>query len=254
MRLLKLKPTIIYSLALSLVFCSTPSLANITDYRFYQANDVQRDPAFPVANSPFTISYFQDPYRADLTQYKLKEGEYIQLFFVGGVCQDGKVGIKHYDARGNLLETVQATGHIYGLTPAGFLHDNDNDIGTFILSQFWFVNKPLTYTPSTGPAPETCAALEAYTTTPQPPIETAIKEADFSFTTQLFNVNQRLQESSETLATQEKLLAEYQQQINQLKQQLSFANKLRRLQTDYIQTLEKTIDQYLQLLVENTNS
>ena len=160
-----LKKIIIHLSTLYLVFCSIPSLANITDYRFYgdQVHDAQRSPAFPVANNLFTLSYFLDPYRANMTSYKLNAGDYIKLFFVDGACQNGRVGINRYDARGDLLETVQPTGHIYGLTQDGFLHNNDNNIGTFLSTQPLLGRSSVNYTPITGPNPETCATLEAYT-------------------------------------------------------------------------------------------
>lgn len=150
-------------LILSSVFCSIPVMANITFLKFYagQVNDVQRSPAFPIANNPFTLTYLHDPYRVNLTPYALNNGEYIRLFFVGGICKDGQVGINRYSARGELLETVQPGGHVYGLTPEGFLHDNDNNVGTFI-SMRPLNGDGLTYMPLTGPAPESCAVLEAY--------------------------------------------------------------------------------------------
>src|SRR5436190_736988 len=125
-----LKHIIIYLSTLCFVFGTTPTLANITHYRFYagQVHDVQRSPAFPIANNLFTLTNFRDPYRENLTSYTLDNSEYIQLVFVGGYCKDGVVGINRYNARGDVLETVQLSGHIYGLAPEGFLHDNDNNI------------------------------------------------------------------------------------------------------------------------------
>ena len=150
-------------LMMSFVFCNSAVLANITYLRFYssQVYDAQRSPGFPVANNPFTLSGFHHPYRSNLSPYTLSNDEYIQLFFVGGYCQDGKVGINRYNANGVLLETVQPTGHVYGLGPEGFLHDSDNNIGTFISARP-LSGDSLTYIPMTGPAPETCASLEVY--------------------------------------------------------------------------------------------
>ncbi len=142
-----------------------PSFANIVQYRFYanQVYDVQRSPTFPLANQPFTLTSFHEPYRANVTSYKLNNGEYIQLFFVNGICKDGLVGINRYNDRGDLLETVQARGHIYGLTREGFLHDNDNNIGTFISTHHLPSNiENLTYLAPKGPEAENCTALENY--------------------------------------------------------------------------------------------
>lgn len=160
-----LKNIIICLSTLCSVLCVIPSLANITYYRFYadQVYDVQRSPAFPIANNPFTLTYFRDPYReAKFTSYRLNDREYIQLFFVGGTCKDGLVGINRYNDRGDLLETVQSRGHIYALTREGFLHDNDNNIGTFISTHHFLRIDNLTYLSPTGPAPENCTTLEYY--------------------------------------------------------------------------------------------
>jgi len=155
-----------YFVIFILSVCFVPAaLASITQYRFYanQVYDVQRSPAFPLANQPFTLTYFHDPYRANVTPYKLNNGEYIQFFFVNGICKDGLVGINLYNNRGDLLETVQTKGHIYGLTREGFLHDNDSNIGTFISTHSLPSSiENLTYLTPKGSEPENCAALENY--------------------------------------------------------------------------------------------
>jgi hypothetical protein len=256
-------------LILYLVFCSTPSLANITDYKFYadQVHDAQRSPAFPVANSLFTLSYFNDPYRANLTQYKLNDSGYIQLFFVGGTCQDGQVGINRYDAKGHFLETVQLTGHIYGLTKEGFLHDNDNNIGTFISTQYVLNNSSLSYIPTTGPSPETCTTLETYIL-PQtnkgllfnfkqaifPKISPPTEETNLVFEKQLFQVHQQQQAANEFSGNQQKLVADYAQQIQQLTAQLAVTNQLQQQQAYHIEVLEKKLDQYMQLIFEHCST
>lgn len=144
---------------LTLSLFNAPAMANY--YRFYanQVYDVQRTPAFPLANDKFTVYSFSKPFTANLKPYTLEYGEYVQLFFVGGICQDGKVGINRYNARGYLLETVQPTGHIYGLSPEGFLHDNDQNVGTFFSMRPINENN-ISYTPTSGPEPETCATLQ----------------------------------------------------------------------------------------------
>ncbi len=250
-----LKKTIVYLLGLYSIFFNTASLANISNYKFYagQVHDAQRQPAFPVANTPFQLSYLQSPYSANSTHYTLNAGEYIQLFYPGGTCKDGQVGINRYDSKGNLIETVQPTGHIYGLNPVGFLHDNKN-IGTFISVQFQPQYSSLIYKPATGPTPETCAKLKAYKLT-QANQKSAINVAQplapqALFEEQVAEHNQRLQEYNEILAKRDSTLNEYEQQINQLNQKLNIANKLQELQVDYIKTLERKLEQSMQLLRE----
>ena len=72
------------------------------------------------------------------------------------------MGINYYSAQGKFLEVVQSGGHIYGLAPEGFLFDNDKNIGTFISTRPLHNTDNVTYVPSTGPYPETCANLENY--------------------------------------------------------------------------------------------
>ncbi|HVV69346.1 MAG TPA: hypothetical protein VHE99_10010 [Gammaproteobacteria bacterium] len=256
-------------LAFYLVFCSTSSLANITDYKFYtnQVYDAQRSPAFPIANNLFTLSYFNNPYRANLTQYNLLDGGYIQLFYVGGICHDGQVGINHYDAKGHFLETVQSTGHIYGLTNQGFLHDNDNNIGTFISTQYVLNNSSLSYIPTTGPSPESCSTLESYK-----PSQTHkrfffnFKQGLFPITSsspakinsisenQLSQIQQQQQAANEILGNQQRLIADYAQQIQQLTAQLADANQVQKQQAYHIEVLEKKLDQYMQLIFEHCST
>lgn len=154
---------VIALLALVFGFGGVSAFADITTSQFGAGHvfDTQRSPAFPVANTPFMVSNFADPYRADLTHYTLTNGEYVRLFFVGGKCVDGNVGINRYSAGGVLLETVQPSGHVYGLSPQGFLHDSGTNIGTFFSTSPNSNGGSLTYTPTTGPAPETCATLGA---------------------------------------------------------------------------------------------
>lgn len=141
----------------------THAIANITNYRFYagQAHDAQRSPPFPLANRPFSLMQLKDPYRENWTSYSLNNGAYIQLFYVGGICKDGMVGINLYNEKGEFLETVQSTGHVYGLSSEGFLHDNNNT-GTFISMRPLNNNENFTYLPSSGPDPETCSNLENF--------------------------------------------------------------------------------------------
>ncbi|MEZ5596541.1 MAG: hypothetical protein R3E84_09140 [Pseudomonadales bacterium] len=120
-------------------------------------HDVQRNPAWPIANTPFTVSFLQDPYRLNWTQYQLAPGEYVRLFYVGGSCTNGLVGIRRYDAANNLIETVQSSGYVYGLSPEGFLHEDPaNGIGTFFSATPGTAD--ITYTP-TSQGPESCATL-----------------------------------------------------------------------------------------------
>lgn len=182
-------------MALFLAMSSGRAMADITSGRYAagQVHDAQRNPAFPVANSVFTVSNLQDPYRFNNTTYQLNPGEYVRLFFVGGTCSNGLVGINRYDASGTFLETVQSTGHVYGLSALGFLHDNDSNLGTFFSAGALPNGGSLSYTPTTGPAPETCQSLIAYgvpqePTTVQPPFNFRVDSVTGSLVTLRWDV------------------------------------------------------------------
>ena len=153
-----------YFLLFFITIFYTIANGNIIDYRFYagQVYDVQRFPVLPIANKPFSLTQFQDPFKENTMHYSLNNGEYIQLFYVGGFCKDGMVGINRFNAQGKFLETVQSEGHIYGLTSAGFLHDNNKNIGTFVSSHPLRNSETVIYIPVSGPNPETCSNLENY--------------------------------------------------------------------------------------------
>lgn len=150
---------------MTLFFISFSNLAfaNIIYYKFYinQVFDVQRFPAFPTAFQAFTVSDLHRPLNGNRISYSLNNGEYIQLFYVGGKCNHGEVGINRFNAYGEYIETIQASGHIYGLSPLGFLHDNDNNIGTFIFTNP-AIQDTYSYFPTTGPTAETCNNLAKY--------------------------------------------------------------------------------------------
>ncbi len=139
--------------------------ADITTGRYGAdfVHDVQRTPAYPrqFGDPTFTLSGLSDPLRLDSQPYHMNPGEYAQVFYVGGACANGLVGIKVYNASGDVIDTPQISGHIYGLSPFGFLHeDPTNLLGTFFATTPGIAN--IVYTPTSGPAPETCAALQAY--------------------------------------------------------------------------------------------
>ncbi len=152
-----------------LLLNSGGAVADIATIQYGPGNvhDSQRNPAFPIANSLFTLSGLQDPLYPTYSPVPLGPTEYFQLYYIGGACTDAapphsRVGIRRYGASGNLIETIVGSGNVYGLSPVGFLHDSGFNLGTFFTSSSVANNSVVQYTPTTGPAPESCAALLAY--------------------------------------------------------------------------------------------
>jgi len=168
--------TLIALIAISITFVQQ-SIADITagKYGVAQVFDCQRSPAFPIAGQSFTASSLAVPYMDNGSHYTLGTGEYIQFFYVGGACSSAKVGINHYSATGTLIETISASGSVWGLENAGFLFVADNgDWGTFISNAAGYVlGGSVTYTTTTDLA--TCALLSSYvaSTTPLNPVVVA---------------------------------------------------------------------------------
>jgi len=151
-------------LLISSAFASSGAAADITTLQYGpgRVHDSQRNPAFPIANTLFTLSFLQDPLYPTYLPVPLGPTEYFQLYYIGGSCTNGEVGIRRYGASGNLIETIVGSGHVYGLSPIGFLHDSDFNLGTFFTTSPVANLSTVQYTPTTGPAPENCAALLAY--------------------------------------------------------------------------------------------
>jgi Tol biopolymer transport system component len=131
--------------------------------------DVKRHPAFPVANQSWLLDDFMSGAYPDTGPFHpLGTSEKIQPFFVGGTCTPGvqggaQVGLDLIDSSGT--HVLEQGGYIYGLGPQGFLHDNGlptaSGYGTFFFTTPQVNNGSFTYTPTSGPAPETCATLLA---------------------------------------------------------------------------------------------
>lgn len=148
---------------------SAPAYSALTDGRYGTAQvfDTQRNPAFPSAGSPITLSGFQRPFAdvAPLGQYDILPGQYIQFFRAdlnqapGDLCN---YGIRLYNADGSLARTIADGGAIYGLDDIGFLHTSTpGDFGTFVTNSAGYaIGGGLTYTPSSGQA--TCGETASY--------------------------------------------------------------------------------------------
>ena len=153
----------------ALITFSALSRAELADGRFGSAQvfDVQRNPAFPAANQPFTVSSFSQPF-SDISgaQYTITAGQYIRFFKVSDApC---RYGINLFNSNNTLNRVIAASGVVYGLGAEGFLHTSlPSDFGTFVSNGTGYaLGSSLTYLPAVGQA--TCAQTAAYnpSTTP----------------------------------------------------------------------------------------
>lgn len=153
----------------ALLTFSAISRAELADGKFGSAQvfDVQRTPAFPVANQPFTVSGFLQPYMDPLgTQYNMTAGQYIKFFKVSDTpC---RYGINLYNADDTFNQVIAPSGVVYGLGAEGFLHTSlPSDFGTFVTNGAGYaLGSSLTYLPPIAEA--TCADTAAYTPSTTP--------------------------------------------------------------------------------------
>jgi len=170
----------------------TSVYADITagKYGLGQVFDVQRMPPLPAAGSAFTVSNFAQPRRDVGTSYSIPSGGYIQFFYVGGSCSNGKVGIKLYNSSGVYQETISASGSVYGLNNIGFLYLTDttspNQYGTFVSNSTYGYGAgvSVTYTPANGL--ENCSAMSSYGTAPvSAPIDLNMNKPVETFATEI---------------------------------------------------------------------
>jgi len=77
-------------------------------------------------------------------------------------------------------------------------------------------------------------------------IEKTVTDAKVSLETQLTQAGEQLEEANEALAKQEKISSDYEQQVNQLNQQLAVVNQLQTQQIERNQSLEKKLEQSVQ--------
>lgn len=160
-----------YNVAITLLsgYFVTASLAAHADiingrYSVNQVFDVQRNPVYPVANQPFNLSGFAQPYSSSNGQYDIGTG-YIKFFYTND--NNNLVGIRLYDNADSLVSTIANLGSVYGLTVDGFFYEDQNGFGTFVSNAEGFnYGDSLTYTPTGTLA--SLADLQAYdaTTTP----------------------------------------------------------------------------------------
>lgn len=148
---------------------SAPAYSALTDGRYGSAQvfDTQRNPAFPSAGDPITLSGFARPYADSDTpeQYDILPGQYIRFFRADlGQAPDDlcNYGIRLHNADGSVNRVIAAGGAIYGLDAVGFLHTSTpGNFGTFVTNNAGYAyGGGLTYTPTSGQA--TCAAADAY--------------------------------------------------------------------------------------------
>ncbi len=133
-------------------------------YSVNQVFDVQRSPALPVANQPFTLSGFAQPFSTNNGQYDIGTG-YVSFFYTGD--NNELVGINLYTSTGTLVGNVSTKGSVYGLTVEGFFYNDENGFGTFVSNAEGFnYGDSLTYTPTSVLA--SLSDLQGYdaTTTP----------------------------------------------------------------------------------------
>ncbi|RYG58602.1 MAG: autotransporter outer membrane beta-barrel domain-containing protein [Alphaproteobacteria bacterium] len=133
-------------------------------YSVNQVFDVQRSPAYPVANQPFSLSGFARPFSTNNGQYDIGTG-YIRFFYTNDNAN--LVGINLYDSGNNLVSNIAGLGSVYGLTVDGFFYEDDSGFGTFVSNAEGFnYGDSLTYTPTGVLA--SLSDLQAYdaTTTP----------------------------------------------------------------------------------------
>jgi hypothetical protein len=146
--------------------CSAATSANLNTgaYTGDEVWDCQRNPAFPVANSPFTASWLDTPYSdADGTQVFITAGQTVRFDYVGGACSDPPDMTETlYDSGNNVVAVLSTSGGIWGLGAEGFLYISTmNGFGTFIANgEHLTSGGSLTYTPTTAQA--SCADLVAY--------------------------------------------------------------------------------------------
>lgn len=148
---------------------SAPAYSALTDGRYGSAQvfDTQRNPPFPSASVPITLSGFARPFAsvAPPGQYDILPGQYISFFRAvpgqapGDLCN---YGIRLHNADGSENRIISAGGAIYGLDAVGFLHTSTpGNFGTFVTNNAGYAyGGGLTYTPTSGQA--TCAAADAY--------------------------------------------------------------------------------------------
>lgn len=165
---------------------ATDARAELADgkYGAAQVFDVQRSPAFPVANQNFTVSNFQRPYRATAPgeQYTMTSGQYIQFFRANDYVYPSNCtyGIRLYNSDDSLAATIADSGKVYGLGSEGFLHVSiPGGYGTFVANSAGYaLGGSLSYLPTTGEA--NCDQLAAFvpntvpTDVPTPPPATPV--------------------------------------------------------------------------------
>ncbi len=174
------------------MFFSTLGHAAMEDGKWGSAQvfDVQRSPAFPVANSSFTVSNMALPYDSTPTQYSILTTQYVTVEDIDPAPSTCDYRIVLRDQNGNFVREIQPGGDIYGLGDEGFLHvSNPGSFGTFFANQSGFnLGDSLTYTPDTALA--LCTEVEAYSANGTPtssagPIDQAPKISGTPSTTNI---------------------------------------------------------------------
>lgn len=151
----------------SLAFAPAYAQLETGRYGSAQVFDAQRNPAFPTAGSPITLSDFARPFAdvAPSDQYDILPGQYIRFFRANPGQGDGDLcdyGINLHNADGSVNRVIATGGAVYGLDAVGFLHTSTpGDYGTFVTNSTGYdYGDQLTYTPLSGQA--TCGEADAY--------------------------------------------------------------------------------------------
>ena len=122
-----------------------------------QIFDVQRNPVYPAANQPFTLSDFKEVAYGVPVDWGTNDDRYVQFDDSANQGQSDSfptaylVKLNLYEADGTFVRTITNYGTIWGLGSEGFFYEGEDICGYFISnSQGYSYGSDITYTPTTG--------------------------------------------------------------------------------------------------------